>query len=78
MMMKKLLFFLLLVYLLIPLFDKNLYVKSDLEQIEINRRFVYFSNEMGVFYTKNKAMRFYLNKVFPIANKYFYRLAHLK
>lgn len=76
--MKKLLFLSLLIYLSIPMFDKSLYVKTDLEQADINQRYGYFASEMGDFYTKNKVMRFYLNVIFPFANKYFYILAHPK
>ncbi len=66
------------VYLTIPLFDRNLYEISGVEQMELNKRYKYFSDEMGVFYTKNKVVRFYLNRVFPVANKYLYELSHLK
>ena len=75
---KKILFLFLLIYLAVPLFDKSLYTQTILEKNEINKRYAFYSNEMGSFYTKNIVMRFYLNKVFPIANKYFYKLAHPK
>lgn len=75
---KKLLLLILFIRLSIPLFDKDLYITSSLEQMELNRRYGYYSKEMGDFYTKNKVMRFYLNRIFPITNKYLYKLAHFK
>ncbi len=74
--MKKIFFLILSIYLLIPFFDKSLYIKTELEQNQINNRYAYFSNEMGVFYTKNIAIRFYLNRIFPFVNKYFFKLSH--
>ena len=76
--MKKIFFLILSIYLLIPFLDKSLYIKTELEQNQINNRYVYFSNEMGVFYTRNIAIRFYLNRIFPFANKYFYEISHYK
>ena len=67
---------LLVAYLLYPLFDKNLYQRSGLDMIEVNRRCGYFSKEMGKFYTNNVVIKGYLNRVFPFTNKYLYKLAH--
>lgn len=78
MMIKKIFLLLISIYLLIPLFDKSIWTESELDRNMINKRYGYFSQEMGKLYTNNKLMRFYLNKVFPITNKYFSKLAHPK
>ncbi|KKS95151.1 MAG: hypothetical protein UV71_C0011G0004 [Microgenomates group bacterium GW2011_GWC1_43_13] len=75
-MVRKIFILLLVAYLLYPLFDKNLYARSELEMIEVSNRTRFYSTEMGSFYTSNPLMRVYLNRVFPFANKYLYKLAH--
>lgn len=75
-MIRKLLILLVAAFLLTPFLNKDLYTKSDIEQVEIRTRFGFYTKEMGDFFTKNLLMRAYLNRIFPFANKYFYKLAH--